>query len=587
MALKFLPVQTPSTVGILVFTRDKYLQSEIEISLHEYQHIFFASNTNEASNILADGQIGIVIIDTNILESDDSDLVLEMLSFFSELIVVSFLEAGSTHNLVALSEKYDVYRYLKIPCAHKKIANCVRSAVKKYLKQYVNKDIEDKKSLSLPSFLRNRNIAAIAVVIVPLILLLTMIDPSTENNEQEHVLTQNQQLDTNNINNIIHKNSDVTIPTEPTSILEQILLNAHDKYKTEHYYDPEQDSALFFYVKALNLDPNNQEALTGLRMVLNLMVDNINVSLKINQYHQAVKVSNIMVKTLPNSSLNEPILRHLSEQGMILIAQAKKLADNGELDAANASLANAVILLGLNHEEISAAESYISSATNQSSQITELLKKVKLRLSSDNLTKPTNDSAKFYLLSLKEMAPEHHKISPLLLELADKLLGYTNTAIDENNISKAKYFLQEAKALNVRTESISKLETIINSRNDTESVTAPISTPEQQSDIIQNRIEIQEKINELLILARKSYNSEQYFSPENNNASHFLLLAKKIDSHNEDINYSINELADKTLSIIQIKLADEQMTEANTLINHVKQLGVRTEEIGKLEQEIN
>ena len=91
MALKFLPVQTPSTVGILVFTKDKYLQSEIEISLHEYQHIFFASNTNEASNILADGQIGIVIIDTNILESDDSGLVLEMLSFFPELIVVSFL----------------------------------------------------------------------------------------------------------------------------------------------------------------------------------------------------------------------------------------------------------------------------------------------------------------------------------------------------------------------------------------------------------------------------------------------------------------------------------------------------------------
>ena len=128
---------------------------------------------------------------------------------------------------------------------------------------------------------------------------------------------------------------------------------------------------------------------------------------------------------------------------------------------------------------------------------------------------------------------------------------------------------------------------MINSRNDTDPVTASISTPEQQSDIIQNRIQRQEKINELLILARKSYNSEQYFSPENNNASHFLLLAKKIDSHNEDINYSINELADKTLSIIQIKLADEQMAEANTLFNHVKQLGVRTEEIGKLEQGIN
>ena len=66
-----------------------------------------------------------------------------------------------------------------------------------------------------------------------------------------------------------------------------------------------------------------------------------------------------------------------------------------------------------------------------------------------------------------------------------------------------------------------------------------------------------------------------------------MLLAKKIDSHNEDINYSLNELADKTLSIIQIKLADEQMAEANALIKYVKQLGVRTEEIGKLKQEVN
>jgi len=529
--------------------------------------------------------IGIFIIDTNILELDDGDQISAMLSFFPEMVLVSFLEPGSTHDLAVLSDKYDVYRYLKIPCTYKKIANCVKSAVKKYLKQHVNKDVEEKESISIHSFLRNKHIAAIAVAIatVLLMLLLTMNDPGSENNRQEQILVQNQQLDANEID----ENSDVTISTETLSVFDQILLNAHGAYKTEHYYDPEQDSALFFYVKALNIEPKNQEALTGLKMVLNLMVDNINSSLKINEYHQAVNISNILVKTLPNSPLIEQLLKHLSELGLILVAQAKQLADNGEPDAANSTLANAAMLLGHNHDEISVAENYISSATNKSRQINELLKKVKLRLGSDNLTKPTDDSAKFYLLSLKGKSPGNDKINSLLIELADKLLVYANTAINEKNIPKAKYFLQEAKTLDVRTESISKLETIINSRNDTEPVTAPVSIHEQQSDTIQIRIEKQEKINELLILARKLYNSGKYFSPEKNNASYFLLHAKDIDPGNEDIIYSLNELADKTLSLIQIKLADEQMTEASTLINGVKQLGVRTEEIGKLEQGTN
>jgi len=594
MALTFLPVRTPSTVGILVLTLDKYLQSEIEIALNEYQYIFFANNANEASSILAEDQIGVAIIDISTLESDDKDLISEILSFHPELVLVSFLEAGSTHNLVTLSEKYNVYRYLKIPCARKQIANCVNGAVKKHLKQYGNKDVVKTDGSFLQFFHRKKRIAIIAVAIatVLLMLLLTMINPDTEDNEQKQVLTQSQQADINNTEKMVHKNSDVTLPTETISVIDHILLNAHEAYKAEHYFDPEHDSALHFYIKALNLEAKNQEALTGLKRVLNLMVDNINASLKDEKYHHAVKLSNTLVKTLPNSSLTGPLLKHLSNKGLMLVDQAKQLADNGELDAANAMLANAAILLGQNHVEISATESYISSTPEQTGQLNEFLEKAQLRLNNDNLTKPTGDSAKFYLLSLKKMTPGNDKIASLLIELADKLLDHANMAMNVNNIPKAKYYLQEAKTLDVRAGTISRLEDEIIAQEDT--TPAPVSVsataqqfPDPESDTIQKSIEKQEKINKLLILARKSYNSELYFLPENNNASHFLLLAKKIDPHNENSNYSLNELADKTLSMIQIKMADEQKAEAITLINHVKQLGVRTEEIGKLEQEVN
>jgi len=595
MALTFLPVRTPSTVGILVLTADKYLQSEIELALNVYQYIFFANNANEASSILAEDQIGVAIVDICTLEVDNRDLISEILSFPPNLVLVSFLEAGSTHNLIALSEKYNVYRYLKIPCARKQIANCVNSAVKKHLKQCGNKDTEDTDSSFLQFFHRKKRLAIVAVAIatILLMLLLAMIKPGTEDNEQKQVLTQSQQVDINNIDNMFHKNSDITVPTETISIIDHTLLNAHEAYKAEHYYDPEHDSALFFYIKALNLEPKNQEALTGLKMVLNLMVDNINASLKDEEYHHAVKLINTLVKTLPNSSLTEPLLKHLSNKGLKLVNKAKQLAGNGELDAASATLTNATILLGQHHVEISAAKSYISSTPKQSGQLNEFLEKAQLRLNNDNLTKPTGDNAKFYLLSLKEMAPGNDNITSLLTELADKLLEHANMAINENNFPKAKYYLQETKTLDVRPEIISRLEEKIIAKKNT-TVPAPVSVftpaqqlPDPQSDTIQKRIEKQEKINKLLIFARKSYKSEQYFLPENNNASHFLLLAKKIDPHNEDINYSLNELADKTLSIIQIKLADRQMAEASALINHVKQLGVRTKEIGKLEQEVN
>ena len=581
MALKFLPVQTPSTVGILVLTRDKYLQSEFELALHEYQYVFYAGDANEASRILGEDQIGVIIIDANILEADDRELISEILGLYTELLLIPFVETGNTHNLADLSEKYEIYRYLKIPCTHKHIASCVRGAVKKYLKLYANKDNTDNSSLTF--LLRHKHIAATAMVFVTILLIfmLTTINPDTESNDQEQTLTQNQQP---GINNVIHENPDVATPIETISIIEQILLNAHDAYRAKHYYDPENESALFFYIKALNLEPNNQEALTGLQIVLNLMVDNINTSLNNEEYYYAVKLSSILAKSLPNNSLTEPLLKHLSGQGLNLVAQAKNLADNGELDTANTVLLNAKILLGDNHAEISAAESYISSITEQSSQLNNYLEKAQIRLNNENLTKPTDDSAKFYLISVKEMAPGNDKLNSLLIELADKLLGHANTAINENNIPKAKYFLQEAKTLGVKTEIISHLEENIIAQKDTAPAHQLI---EPQSDSIQERIEKQEKINKLLISARESYNAEQYFSPENNNASHFLLLAKMTDPLNEDINYSLNELANKIISIIQNKLTDKQMAEARNLINNVKQLGIRTEEIRKLEQEVN
>lgn len=593
--LKFLPVETSSVVGILVLTTDEYLQPEIELALHEYQHIVFTGDTDEAFKLLSDGQIGIVIIDANILETDDNDLIAEMLSSFSKLVLVSLIETGNTQGLATLSEKYDIYRYLKVPCTHKQIVNCVKSALKKHLKKYGNKNTESNGYRSLPFLLYNKHIVAIviAVTTIVLVILLTIFNPDTESNQQ-NVLVQNQEQTVEQTGNSALSKSTPTIPSKAISAIDQFLLDADAAYKIENYYVPEQNNALFFYIQTLHLEPKNQKALTGLNKVLNVMVDNIDTSLKQKKYHHAVKLGHLLAKKLPDGSLTKQLLKPLSDQGLALANQAKRLADDGELDLAKLMLIDATTLLGQDHVEINIAQAYISAPVEPNNQFHKFLEKAQLRLNSENLSKPINDSAKFYLLSLDEIAPKNDKVTSLLNQLADKLLKHADTAINKDNIPKAKYFIQEAKTLGIlaKTSAISTLEKKIITKNNIQQNIAPvtlsISTKKltnPQATSIQERIKKQEKINALLASARKASIAKKYFSPKNNNASHFLLLAKKINNQNEDVIYNLNELADKILSIIKIKLADKKMTEANTLINHAKQLGVRVDAIRKLEQE--
>ncbi|HME39990.1 MAG TPA: TonB family protein [Steroidobacteraceae bacterium] len=190
------------------------------------------------------------------------------------------------------------------------------------------------------------------------------------------------------------------VRSEPPAATDKItpLLNlASQRVSDAHLIDPEHDSALYYIQEALRLDPNGGAA------------------------QQAQEALAMRLLAEAHSAIDRRDFVHASDW----IEAAKGVAAAANVEAAQALLT-------------AARREAAADAWNQ------LLKNANERLQQDRLIEPEDDSAKYYLLTLRGLDPGNSRLAAAMQDLGTRLSAKARRALSLGQYDAARSWLDEA-----------------------------------------------------------------------------------------------------------------------------------------------
>jgi len=179
-----------------------------------------------------------------------------------------------------------------------------------------------------------------------------------------------------------------------------VLAIATQRMNEAHLVEPEGDSALFYIGQALQLDPKNPAALAAKSALQTRLLTDIHAAIDRRDFAHA----------------------------SAWLEAAAAVAAPADIDAAQAALDGA-------------------RRGADSDARAQLLKNGTERLSQDRLVEPANDSAKYYLLTLRGLDPGNAALAPALQELGSRLVGKAQRALALEQFDAARTWLSEAAAI--------------------------------------------------------------------------------------------------------------------------------------------
>jgi TonB family protein len=191
-----------------------------------------------------------------------------------------------------------------------------------------------------------------------------------------------------------------TEPKPETDKMTPLLNLAMQRIDKAQLIDPPGDSAAFYVREALKLDPNNSAALDAQRTLAMRLLTEAHGAIDRRDFKQA----------------------------------------SAWLDAAQGIAAPA---------NIEAAAALLAAARRQADADAwaQLLKSADERLQQDRLIEPANDSAKYYLLTLRGLDPNNAGLNPAMQDLGTRLIAKARRSLAVEQYDAARSWLEEAGTL--------------------------------------------------------------------------------------------------------------------------------------------
>ncbi len=176
-----------------------------------------------------------------------------------------------------------------------------------------------------------------------------------------------------------------------------LLTLAAQRIDDAHLIDPERDSALFYVREALQIEPDSGAA------------------------HDAEKALAMRLLSEVHSAIDRRDFAHASAW----LDAAKGIAAADNIDAAQRLLAGA--------RQEADADAWA-----------QLLKSATERLQQDRLIEPANDSAKYYLVTLRDLDPGNAGLAAAMQDLGARLVAKSRRALALGQYDAARSWLDEA-----------------------------------------------------------------------------------------------------------------------------------------------
>lgn len=443
-------------VELVVLTGDEIFLQTLREAVGGSRRLWHVPSSDKVSDLLVAGGVGILVLDAQTLNQGANLFIAEIKRQFPDLILVV---AGSREAETALAHAISdgtVYRFIHKPMSPGRARLFADAAVRKYAEQRKRSDGAVAVAATTHRGLLIGAACAVLCVLFGTIWLLRHA-ARDERGPQQAVKT-------------------AVLPPPATPL----LARAADALAANRLTAPGGDGALDLYLQALARDPADVDAQAGLAEVRERLLtraENALLEERLDEASAAVETARKAGAQGGRLALLSAQLAKAREQlkappAPVRVNAAGSAAAPPAVDPAEQFAALAVQRMDEGHltdpdrdnaqfyvQEALRADPESSAARNVQQTLSlrlqqadaaergRLLKSARERLEQDRLIEPANDSAKYYVLSLRGIDPTNTGLAPLAQDLGARLVAKGRRALELQQYEAARSWLQEAASV--------------------------------------------------------------------------------------------------------------------------------------------
>ncbi len=435
-AVVSLPLAPSGTgVDVLAVTEDDFFLLAVRRVVTLPNRIWHATSETQAADMLVATPCAVAVLDYALVQAQLPATIARLKQQFPDLSFVVAGDPGDESAATPLLERGEIQGFVLKQHAARRLAAGLEAGI--------NRHFELKTDTAPPvaasGWRRPPVLAGIVAGVLAVIGLITAVVWFATGNDQNVPPAASSAPATAPLAQAIPQ-------TSPA--VERELQQAREAFEATRYLSTagKTDGALEHYQAALALDPANGEAKEGIDRICEIMLARTELALVQGNTREAADTLKL-VRTIEPAHPRLAFLETQITREVTRSATAKQEAERveelnrklAELSKARAAAAAAP-----------AAPAVKPPAPTQPRNTAEADRLLALgyeRLNQGKLLQPVDDSARDYLLKLKQFQPDHPSLNPALTALRDRLFADAEQALNKSNPNLAQNLLEGARTV--------------------------------------------------------------------------------------------------------------------------------------------
>jgi TonB family protein len=230
--------------------------------------------------------------------------------------------------------------------------------------------------------------------------------------------------------------------------IEALLVAARQAVEDQRFVLPEDDNARERYREVLITEPENREALRGLRSISDAFVERARAALKSGDPQAAASALTIASETDASNPAIGVVSDLLVAQGDALLTAARVAAATGDIDQATSALARAEEFVHIEPTAINAVREQLAELGLEIALL-DGLAVVDSHIAAGRLLQPVGSNARESLATLSDEYGGDPRLTAAYERLAERLLTRAAFATAAGGVAEAEFLVDAADSLGV------------------------------------------------------------------------------------------------------------------------------------------